>query len=89
MATSIRLPEVLRADADAYARRAGVSLNALLCLALREYLDAHGARPDVDAVPLARPELSGSDTSVSLVDAHLQGVNRAERRRLQKQKKRR
>ncbi|ULU23788.1 SEC-C metal-binding domain-containing protein [Dyella terrae] len=38
--TTLRLPEALKADADDYASRVGVSLNALCLIALRDYLDA-------------------------------------------------
>jgi hypothetical protein len=38
--TTLRLPEALKVDADAYAARVGVSLNALCLIALRDYLDA-------------------------------------------------
>jgi hypothetical protein len=38
--TTLRLPDALKADADAYAARVGVSLNALCLIALRDYLDA-------------------------------------------------
>lgn len=40
--TTLRLPDALKADADAYAARVGVSLNALCLIALRDYLDARG-----------------------------------------------
>jgi len=48
MATTARLPEGLKLEAEAYAKGLGVSLNALLAVALRDYLDARrglGARP--------------------------------------------
>lgn len=40
MATTARLPEALKREAYAYAEGLGVSLNALLAVALRDYLDA-------------------------------------------------
>jgi preprotein translocase subunit SecA len=41
--TTVRLPDALKAEASTYADRLGVSLNALLAVALRDYLD-HPAR---------------------------------------------
>lgn len=38
-ATTVRLPDSLKLEADAYAHRLGISLNALLAVALRDYLD--------------------------------------------------
>lgn len=38
MATSIRLPDPLKTDAAAYAERIGISLNALVAVALADYL---------------------------------------------------
>ncbi|OYY63392.1 MAG: hypothetical protein B7Y51_06210 [Burkholderiales bacterium 28-67-8] len=43
MATTARFPDELKAEADAYAQRLGVSLNALLAIALRDYLDARSS----------------------------------------------
>lgn len=45
MATTARLPDPLKAEADAYAARLGISLNALLAVALRDYLDARSHPP--------------------------------------------
>lgn len=39
MATSLRLPDVLKAEAARYAGDLGISINALVAVALREYLD--------------------------------------------------
>lgn len=39
IAVTLRLPENLKAEADAYAESLGLSLNALLAVSLREYLD--------------------------------------------------
>lgn len=61
MATTARLPEALKLEADAYARGLGISLNALLAVALRDYLDARKpgstpVRPVVTpALPAAQP----------------------------------
>jgi hypothetical protein len=43
--TSVRLPDALKADATGYADGLGISLNALIAVALRDYLDARTARP--------------------------------------------
>lgn len=62
MATNVRFPEALHAQAQAYARELGISLNALLAVALREYLDRRGP-VEVQARPVevqARPLESGS-----------------------------
>lgn len=40
MAFTTRLPEALQAEADAYASSLGISLNALVAIALRDYLNA-------------------------------------------------
>ena len=46
---TVRIPDGLRSEADAYAAGLGVSMNALMAVALREYLD-HRATP----MPAAR-----------------------------------
>lgn len=38
MAITIRLPEGLQSEADAYAKSIGISLNALVAVSLRDYL---------------------------------------------------
>lgn len=38
MALTVRLPEGLQRDANAYAESVGISLNALIAVALRDYL---------------------------------------------------
>lgn len=62
MATSFRLPEDLKREATAYAFRCGVSLNAVLKIALRTYLDAQAASPqprgETPAVTSGRVETS-------------------------------
>ena len=40
MAMTLRLPEALRLEAQAHAATLGLSINALVALALRDYLDA-------------------------------------------------
>ena len=54
--TTLRLPEVLKARAAAYADQLGISVNALLAVALKDYLDARegraGAREKRPASPL-------------------------------------
>ena len=39
MATTLRLPADLKTEAEAYARSLGLSMNGLLAVALRDYLD--------------------------------------------------
>jgi hypothetical protein len=40
MGTTVRFPEPLKAEAELYAGAVGISLNALVAVALRDYLDA-------------------------------------------------
>jgi hypothetical protein len=40
--TGVRLPPELKAQAQEFALLRGVSLTALVCIALSEYLEAHG-----------------------------------------------
>lgn len=57
MAFTARLPESVEADAKAYAEFVGVSMNALLAIALRDYLDAR--MPDGPGVRrAAKPPVS-------------------------------
>lgn len=46
--TTLRLTDSLRLEATRYARTLGISLNALVAVALRDYLDA---RKGQDAIP--------------------------------------
>jgi SEC-C motif len=59
---NVRLAKPLRDDAGAYADRIGISVNALLSVALREYLDRRtpgsgsaASEPVGQAVPAAAP----------------------------------
>ena len=57
MAMTVRLKDTLRDEAKGYADRLGVTVNALIAVALREYLDAHRSvvpdlRPPVPAAKL-------------------------------------
>jgi hypothetical protein len=45
MTTTLRLPAELKDEAQIYAKTLGVSLNGLLAVALREYLDRRPAHP--------------------------------------------
>jgi predicted transcriptional regulator len=47
MAMTVRLPDELARRGRRYAAELGVSLNALLAIALREYLDARDPTPRV------------------------------------------
>jgi len=53
MATTLRLPPELKAEADALAARLGISLNALAAVALRDYLDGRSitARSALQSAP--------------------------------------
>lgn len=56
MAFNLRLPPALDSDARARCDRMGISLNALVCVALDQYLRAADT-PPVDAVlPVSEPE---------------------------------
>jgi hypothetical protein len=45
MAMTLRLPEALAERGRRYAAESGISLNGLLAIALREYLDARQSAP--------------------------------------------
>jgi hypothetical protein len=51
-ATTLRLPAPLHAEASAYADSLGVPLNALMAIALRDYLDQRPKAPS-QAAPMA------------------------------------
>jgi len=53
MAMTVRLPNELARRGRRYAAQLGVSLNALLGVALREYLDARAPTPRVTPPPPA------------------------------------
>jgi hypothetical protein len=63
MAITARLPKGLKAEAENYAHSVGISLNALLAVALRDYLDARqpSAGPILPAAvtPMGRPATVG------------------------------
>ena len=54
-ATTVRLPELLKLEAETYAQRLGISVNALLSVALRDYLDSRKGGP-----PVAQPAASAA-----------------------------
>lgn len=56
MATTARLPEALKTEAQAYADRLGISLNALLAVALRDYLDGRRTTGATGPAPAALPQ---------------------------------
>ena len=56
MAYSLRLPDTLDASARAKADYLGISLNALVCVALDAYLRHPGDAPAARAEPSAQPE---------------------------------
>jgi hypothetical protein len=51
MAMTLRLPEALAERGRRYAADSGISLNGLLAIALREYLDARQPAPRVAPPP--------------------------------------
>jgi len=60
--TTVRLPPALRAEAESYARSVGCSLNGLVGVALRDYLDARRVTAAVaaSAVPPPAPVIEAS-----------------------------
>lgn len=56
MASTTRLPPALKAEAQSYADSLGISLNALLSVALRDYLDLRA--PERRAPSAPRPPLA-------------------------------
>ena len=63
MAMTVRLPDELATRGQRYAAELGISLNGLLAVALREYLDAR--RPELRmaaTVPLVRGVKAGTTT---------------------------
>ncbi|KAA0068957.1 SEC-C metal-binding domain-containing protein [Rhodanobacter sp. T12-5] len=55
--TTLRLPDGLKADAEAYAVALGISLNALCAVALRDYLDARSRSEALPVVNLSPAEV--------------------------------
>lgn len=53
MPMTLRLPEALAERGRRYAAEVGISLNGLLAVALREYLDARAPKPRVATPPQA------------------------------------
>jgi hypothetical protein len=55
--TTVRLPELLKVEAETFASSLGISLNALMAVALRDYLDGRtgsASRPEPSA-PIPSP----------------------------------
>lgn len=87
MATSLRLPDVLKSEATAYAADLGISVNALVAVALRDYLDRRARRrPGLRVAPDAVPALAAATaaTATPVVVA-----NRALRRKVAVKKRKR
>lgn len=59
-ALNLRLNDALKSEAVAYARSIGVSLNALVAVAVRGYLDARIVPSEPFAPPLPLPRQRGS-----------------------------
>lgn len=57
-APSIRLADAIKSEATAYARSVGVSLNALVAIAVRDYLDARKSKLPLPTAA-ASPALAG------------------------------
>ncbi|MFC6220176.1 hypothetical protein ACFP3P_16605 [Pelomonas aquatica] len=65
--TTVRLPELLKSEAESFAASLGISLNALMAVALRDYLDGRtgsASRPSpassvpspvTESAPVAKP----------------------------------
>lgn len=57
--TTLRFPDPLKTEASEYAESLGISLNALVAVALREYLDQRQPSPSVSAevppLPIEEP----------------------------------
>ena len=51
MSTSVRLPDALQDEGKAYAKALGLSLNGLIAVALREYLDGRRVAPVAPVAP--------------------------------------
>ena len=86
MATSIRLSPELQARASVFAGQLGISLNALIAVALRDYLDHRAADPAGEArgsqTPGAGPTPgSEKDTSIELPPPKSKTQLKRERRR--------
>lgn len=70
--TTVRLPDSLKLEASAYADRLGISLNALIAVALRDYLDVR--RGQIEPPPMDSPPLDvyagelGVETEMSMPD---------------------
>ena len=64
MATTVRLPDQLQVEATSYAQTLGLSLNSIIAVSLREYLDRRKGTPLVpvegppEAVSAAVPKVS-------------------------------
>lgn len=71
MATTARLPEALKQEAETYARGLGVSLNALLSVALRDYLDA---RRGLAVVPAQAPQQALAVPPLAALPAGVAGL---------------
>lgn len=62
--TTMRFPDALKSEAQAYADDLGLSLNGLCAVALREYLDQRKAPAKTTAKPVAEPVAAPSPASV-------------------------
>lgn len=69
--TTVRLPEPLKLESETYAASLGISLNALMAVALRDYLDSRRAMPrsgkPLPLVPAVAPSSSPVTSDPPLV----------------------
>jgi hypothetical protein len=80
---TVRLAPELKADGDAYAARLGLSFNALLSVALRDYLDAR----QVKAPPFPSPPAKPASHLPAPGLVQVPKLGRAARRALEKRQK--
>lgn len=86
-AANIRIPEGLHESAKLEANRLGISLNALLCVALDAYLSRNKPQeaPEAAAIPKpAPPPPAPPNASPEPVLAALAGLSRQQRRALER-----
>lgn len=65
-ALTLRLPDPLMAEAQAYAESLGLSLNGLCAVALRDYLDARKGKPAGAPAKVSQPLAAPSPRKASV-----------------------
>ena len=83
---SLRLPETLEADARAKAARLGISINALVCVAVDSYLhESHcSLLQSLQALPLPYPSRLPITTPEPVKTPPVRQPSRQERRKLER-----